>query len=203
MTKLTSRQRDVLVLVGFGLITHYVTRSAREDYFFQTKTCSGIPTIRGAITTSCRALMRQNLIVNPHENMASTERAKTFSRTALLTGHGLKLFETTITDEERIAFISEKNRQEGEKQDVIKHQTLSKWLDETQELRQSLREKMIDLQAEKHSATIQITEIAFKIGKGANNIDELLMELRSKTSEIVTMDDEIEKLKLMWPEEPT
>lgn len=168
--KINDRQRDMLLAVRLGCVTQHKSERAYEEPWFRVSySVSGCPRIESETATG-RALLRRGLI----EPVTPENR----TREARLTPEGMAIAEPMLTDEHRKALQhAEVMRQHQAERERQRARRLA-WEDANRAELDRLRERANDRAFEDHSLKCRLTEIAVEISDGANNVDDLLKEMR-------------------------
>ena len=165
--KLSQTAKNCLCLVGAGVVYKFDQSGffGVDDKWKERTGIGKTPTI----TATCKSLIDKGLVEKtsgPHSKARLTpEGQRIFDQIATQ-----KVLETRDEVLRSIEWLEKQNSERARYRD---------WLDANHDVMQSLRERINQRAYDINVLKAKVTEIGFKIGSGANNVDELLAELRT------------------------
>jgi len=179
MKRLTQTQTDMLIAVGLDCVHHNLGtfgRTTTEDFFVSAPWFGPVknicPNLSNATGTG-RSLIRLGLIYAYADIPNPTAH-----RHAVLTDLGRERFEALLTPDLRKAMADQTVEADKMRRQDAERERKNAWLQKHHSTFVEFREREDERRNERQTLQRERDEIAMKIGRGANDTDDLLDRLR-------------------------
>ena len=185
--KLTAPQRNGIICAAFDEIIYYDRSGTSERGWFwkiEYQNRYETPRMNNATAVGFALLARDIIVIPEHPVNGSCH--------VILTELGKKLFDEHATSAEKINL----ERKLSDDQNAAKQKEIDRKLEEKREANKvelkAIRDKNHEDASKLHRLKSEYNDISWKLGGGANNVDELIALLRKLRLEITALEASLE-----------